>query len=75
MPTSTRTHDHDVSELVSEREAARRRLQARREFASHLAAFLVVNSFLVVVWALTGGGYFWPAPGLRPDGTSRPNSW
>jgi hypothetical protein len=61
MPTSTRTHDHDASEVVSEREAARRRLQARREFASHLAAYLVVNGFLVVVWALTGGGYFWPA--------------
>jgi hypothetical protein len=22
---------------------------------------VVVNSFLVVVWAFTGGGYFWPA--------------
>ena len=61
MPTSTQHHDHDASEVLSDREAARRRLQARREFASHLAAYLVVNSFLVVVWALTGGGYFWPA--------------
>ena len=61
MPTLTQTRDHDASEVISEREAARRRLQARREFASHLAVFLVVNSFLVVVWALTGGDYFWPA--------------
>lgn len=23
-------------------------------------AYLVVNAFLVVVWAFSGGGYFWP---------------
>jgi hypothetical protein len=22
---------------------------------------VVINSFLVAVWAMTGGGYFWPA--------------
>jgi hypothetical protein len=42
------------------REAARRRVQARRDFASHVVAYVVVNAFLVVVWAVTGGGYFWP---------------
>jgi hypothetical protein len=46
---------------VSEREAARKRLQDRREFGSHVVVYFVVNAFLVGAWAITGGGYFWPA--------------
>jgi hypothetical protein len=52
--------EHEA-EVVTEREAARRRVQARRDFMNHVAAYVVVNAFLVVVWAVTGGGYFWPA--------------
>jgi hypothetical protein len=52
--------EEDVIEVVDEREAARRRLQARRDFGSHLVSYVVVNVFLVVVWAVTGAGYFWP---------------
>ncbi|HET9091328.1 MAG TPA: 2TM domain-containing protein [Acidimicrobiales bacterium] len=44
-----------------DREEARRRLTTRRDFFSHLVAYVVVNGFLVGVWALTGAGYFWPA--------------
>ena len=44
-----------------EREEARRRVQAKREFVSHVVAYVVVNVFLVCVWATTGAGYFWPA--------------
>jgi uncharacterized membrane protein YecN with MAPEG domain len=43
-----------------EREQARRRVQAKRDFASHLVVYLVVNAMLVGIWAVTGG-YFWPA--------------
>lgn len=43
-----------------EREAARRRVAAKRDFLNHLVAYVVVNGFLVVVWAVTGAGYFWP---------------
>ena len=46
---------------TSDREQARQRLQDRREFFSHTVAFIVINAFLVGVWALTGAGYFWPA--------------
>jgi len=49
------------SEVVDEREAARRRVNARRDLVSHAVAFVVVNAFLVGVWAFTGAGYFWPA--------------
>jgi hypothetical protein len=44
-----------------EREAARQRLEDRRKFSANLVSYLVVNAFLIGVWALTGGGYFWPA--------------
>jgi 2TM domain len=46
---------------VSDRERARERLQLRRDFGSHVVAYLVINAFLVGVWAFTGAGYFWPA--------------
>jgi hypothetical protein len=45
----------------SQRESARKRVQAKRDFTSHLVAYLVVNALLIGVWALTGAGYFWPA--------------
>jgi fatty acid desaturase len=48
------THDDEWQE-------ARKRVTARREFGSHLVAYVVINSFLVFVWAVTGAGYFWPA--------------
>ncbi len=44
-----------------EREQARKRLVLKRDFTSHLVAYVVINAFLVFVWAITGGGYFWPA--------------
>jgi uncharacterized membrane protein len=50
-----RMTDQDVR-----RAAAIRRLKAKRGFAIHAAVFVAVNILLVVVWASTGGGYFWP---------------
>jgi len=49
------------SEAVPDRDRARKRIQDRRDFGSHLVAYVVVNAFLVLVWAFTGAGYFWPA--------------
>lgn len=48
------------SEASSERDEARRRVQTKRDFVSHLVAYVVINAFLVGAWALTGHGYFWP---------------
>jgi hypothetical protein len=45
----------------SEREAVRKRLEAQRKFASDVVAYIVINGFLIAVWAFTGAGYFWPA--------------
>ena len=60
MGDDNKTVTEDVIEVVDEREAARRRLQARRDFGSHLVSYVVVNAFLIGVWAVTGAGYFWP---------------
>jgi hypothetical protein len=40
--------------------AARKRVEKRRGLEGALIAFVIVNAGLVVIWALTGGGYFWP---------------
>ncbi|MGD9701157.1 MAG: 2TM domain-containing protein [Acidimicrobiia bacterium] len=44
----------------SEREVARKRIEDRRDFSSHVVAYVVVNAFLIAIWAFTGAGYFWP---------------
>ncbi len=52
----------DPKAADDERTRARKRLQDRRDFTSHVVAYIVVNAFLIGVWALTDyGGYFWPA--------------
>lgn len=47
-------------EVTDDRGAARARLQARRDFASHAAAYVVVNAVLIGIWLATSSGYFWP---------------
>ena len=51
---------HTVETLDEARELAYKRVKAKREFTAHLVVYLVVNAFLVAVWLLSGGGYFWP---------------
>jgi len=41
-------------------QAARRRLEEKRDFSKHLVAYIAVNTLLVVIWAVSGAGYFWP---------------
>ena len=36
------------------------RLKKKRDFATHALIYLLVNSFLVVIWAVTSGDFFWP---------------
>ena len=42
------------------REAALKRLENKRSFRSHVVIYLAVNTMLVVIWAVSGAGYFWP---------------
>lgn len=54
---------HEIPQAQGDpgRAAARKRVEKRRNLQGGFVAYVVVNTFLVVVWALTGGGYFWPA--------------
>lgn len=45
---------------TSERDWARRRLERKRKFYGDIVAYVVINAFLVVVWAVSGFGDFWP---------------
>ena len=47
----------DASEM---RARAIKRLQSKREMWSHVLAYVLVNATLVVIWSMTGAGFFWP---------------
>jgi hypothetical protein len=42
------------------RDRAVKRLKKRRDFAGHLLIYTMVNTFLIVIWAVTSAGFFWP---------------
>lgn len=44
----------------SERDDAIKRLKAKRAFRGNVASYVLVNIFLVGIWAATGAGFFWP---------------
>ena len=39
-------------------EEAKRRVEAKRKFYRNLAAYLVVNVFLIIIWAFPAGGWY-----------------
>ena len=49
-----------ADKLDQARAEARTRVQRKREFGANLAAYIVVNAFLVLIWWMSGRGYFWP---------------
>ena len=52
-----------ITGLSADEELRRRaikRLRARAGFWTHLLIFVTVNTFVVVLWAVAGGGFFWP---------------
>jgi hypothetical protein len=42
------------------REQAIARLKKKRDFATHAVVYVLVNAFLVAIWAATGADFFWP---------------
>lgn len=44
-------------------EEAKKRVEERKGFYSHLAAYVIVNATLILIWAFAGGGgypwFFW----------------
>ena len=51
-----------VAEVSNEelREQALERLKKKRDFRGHVMVYVLVNTFLVVIWAVTSHGFFWP---------------
>ena len=43
------------------RTKAMRRLKKKSDFRVHLLIYLLVNGMLVLIWGMTGAGFFWPA--------------
>jgi fatty acid desaturase len=41
-------------------EWARRRVEKKHKLRADVAAYVVINAFLIGAWAATGFGYFWP---------------
>ena len=41
------------------RKKAEKRVTQRTALLSHIGAYVVVNAFLVIIWALAGAGYPW----------------
>jgi uncharacterized ion transporter superfamily protein YfcC len=48
------------SRVEPKRDLAIKRLKEKNDFKVHVLVYLAVNTMLVVVWAFTGAGYFWP---------------
>src|SRR5262245_16589294 len=55
VPTDTTDAAGDIR-----RERAVVKLRKKSEFRTHLLAFFVVNGAMVIAWAMTGAGFFWP---------------
>lgn len=46
--------------MDDQRTAAIERLEAKRDFWMHFFIYLAVNTLLVIIWAVTSRGFFWP---------------
>lgn len=58
--------DENIDRESEEWALARKRVTDRREFGSHVVVYVVVNAALILMWAVTSAGYFWPAWVLGP---------
>jgi hypothetical protein len=52
--------DGPVDSMTERREQAIKRIKAKNAFKIHLVVYLAVNAMLVVIWAFTSAGFFWP---------------
>jgi fatty acid desaturase len=59
LPTPDPPYVDEPSQLQL-RQAAITRLYAKRGLQAHAVTFLLVNVMLIAIWAIAGGGMFWP---------------
>lgn len=59
------TQDPAAQDPVDEhelRKRAEKRLRAKRDLGAHVLAYVMVNTFLVIIWFMTSpDSFFWPA--------------
>jgi hypothetical protein len=60
VPSGYEPQQASTSDEQAKRELAMHRVKARRDLSAHVVVYIVVNAFLVGMWWLNGGGYFWP---------------
>jgi hypothetical protein len=60
----------EPSERQLDREQMRAVAQVQRwhDFKAHVGAYLLINTVLIIIWAATGGGTFWPGISLAAWG-------
>jgi len=51
---------NETANMDQLRERAIRNLKKRRDFKAHLLVYVLMNAFVVAIWAVTGAGFFWP---------------
>jgi hypothetical protein len=51
-------------ELDPEQMRAVAQVQRWHDFKAHVGAYLLINAVLIIIWATTGGGTFWPGVSL-----------
>ena len=54
------SESEEFEEDLTPHDQARKNLARQRHWQNRLTAMAVVIVFLVVFWAVTGAGYFWP---------------
>lgn len=58
------TPDPTVDRVVPQEDLRGRalgRLKKKADFRIHLMIYVLVNAMLVLIWAMTGAAFFWPA--------------
>jgi hypothetical protein len=60
-PTAEESLVRSPSAEEKRRAEALKTLEKKRGWQAGMVAYVIVNAFLVGVWAMTGRGYFWPA--------------
>ena len=50
----------EIPESAELRAQAVKQLKKKSDFRTHVLIYVLVNAFLVVIWAVTSAGFFWP---------------
>ena len=58
----------EEAQLDREQMRAVAQVQRWHDFKAHVGAYLLINAILIIIWAATGAGTFWPGISLAAWG-------